>query len=144
MATESSHTASRQAVTDQSHGCFHQLKKHLDHPPFGKHGERSGESHDTRSHVLDSREGGKSSGQPDVSSSDERPKGLLRDPAGKGLSDAELEQPLTIERYLKEGARPTGAQGVEREYFGKGGRGMRQYLEYWQQKWNAITKRDGT
>ena len=45
MATKSSQTASRQAVTDESHRCFHQLKQHLDHPPVEKHGERSGQSH---------------------------------------------------------------------------------------------------
>lgn len=144
MATENSQTASRQAVTDESHRCFHKLNKHLDHPPFRKHGETSGQSHDTRSHMLDSREGGESAGQPVVSSDNERPKDLIRDTAGKRLSDAELERPLTIERYLREGARPTGVQSGERECFDKGGRGMRQYLEYWQQKWNAITKRNGS
>ena len=144
MATESSQTASRQAVTDESHRCFHQLKQHLDHPPFEKHGERSGQSHDTRNHTLDGREGGKSLGQSDVPSNNERPKDLVRDPVGKRLSDAELERPLTIERYLQEGARPTEVHSDERERFEKGDRGMRQYLENWQQKWNACAERNGT
>ena len=144
MATESSQTASRQAATDESHRCFHQSKQHLDHPPFGQHGERSGQNHDTKNYMLDSREGGKSSAQPDVSSGDGLPKDPIGDPARKRLSDADLEQPLTIERYLQEGARPTGDQSDERECFDKGSRGMRQYLEYWQQKWNALTKRDRT
>ena len=144
MATDSSQTASRQAVTDESDRCFHQSKQHLDHPPLGQHGERSGQNHDTKKHRLDSREGGKSSAQPDVSSGDEIPKDSIGNPARNRLSDAELEQPLTIERYLQEGAGPTGVQSDERECFDKGGRGMRQYLEYWQQKWNAITRRKGT
>ena len=144
MATESSETALRQAVTDESHRSSHQSNEYLDHPPCGRHGERSGQSHDTRNRMPDSREDGKSSGQPDVSSSNQRPKDGIRDPAGKQLSDAELERPLTIERYLQEGARPTGVQIDERESFDSGGGGMRQYLEYWQQKWNALTKRNGT
>ena len=144
MATEGSQTASPQTVNDDSPRCFHESKKHLGHPPFGKHRETSGQSHDTRNHMLGSREGGESSGQPSVSPDNERPKDLDRDTAGKRLSDAELERPLTIERYLQEGARPTGVQSDERECFGQGVRGMRQYLEYWQQKWNAITKRNGT
>ncbi|KAL8793506.1 MAG: hypothetical protein Q9195_003879 [Heterodermia aff. obscurata] len=144
MATESSQTSSRQVVTEEPHHGLHQSEKHLDHPPVGKQGEESDRSHDTRDHMLDSGEGGKSSAQPDVSSGNEGSKDLIRDPAGEGLSDAGLERPLTIERYLQEGARPTRAQNDERECFDKGGRGMRQYLEYWQQKWNAITKRNGT
>ena len=97
MATESSQTASRHAVTDESHRCFHQSEHHLDHPPFDKHGEGSDQSHEARNHMIDSRGGGKSPGQWDVSASNERPKDLVGDPAGKGLSDAELERPMEIE-----------------------------------------------
>ena len=57
---------------------------------------------------------------------------------GGGNLDAERKRPASLERWIQED--PQSGRNSQRDHYGPGSPGMRQFLSGWEEEWNAITK----
>ena len=140
MASRTSRSVSSEAAIEDNN-LSGRAGEHVHRASCGEPREESQQGPDTKTPVHG---GNKRSLQTNRESSTDNNTHKRQSPelVAKGRLDAELEGPSAINRYLQEGSSSDPEQRNERECFGRGRDGMRRYLEHWQQKWNAVTKRN--
>lgn len=144
MENQRSENARDQAMVDKSDDQSGQAKEDTKHKESAELSVRSNQGSGTGANVGGSREKEKQAKPTNNLPKEEGLEDTARQPSEGRLSDERSEAPLTLWRYLREGARANPNERNDRERFGRGRHGMRRYLKDWQHNWNSITKRKGT
>lgn len=139
MGSRTSRSVSNEAVIESSN--LSGRADDIDPATCGEQRGKSQQGPDTKTLAHGGHKGGF---QPNTGGSTDNNthKHQSRESVAEGRVDSGLERPLAIDRYLREGSSSDPEQRSERECFERGRDGMRRYLDHWQQKWNATTKRD--